>query len=199
MRCVALTRDAAFHTGATFYCYCHASLTRDRRQGQANCFACTFISAAEYKKSCEEEKCSSGCVNLFFFSPYVAMFGGVRRILGLWTPHAELALVGGTVHHSGGSENCLHQQQHHQDQQQDVVRLLERAHTHTLRGQSRYLEDTWRDQDQTGSTRLAPLTFAVGTSCRKISTKLMTLQERKPEAEKSKGDVTLLMAITTST
>lgn len=43
------------------------------------------------------------------------------------------------------------------------------------------------------------LTLDVGTSCRKISIKLITLQERKPEAEKSKGDVTLLMAISTST
>lgn len=43
------------------------------------------------------------------------------------------------------------------------------------------------------------LTLAVGTSCRKISIKLITLQERKPEAEKSRGDVTLLMAINTST
>lgn len=45
----------------------------------------------------------------------------------------------------------------------------------------------------------AELTLAVGTSCRNISMKLITLQERKPEAEKSKGDVTLLMAISTST
>lgn len=43
------------------------------------------------------------------------------------------------------------------------------------------------------------LTLAVGTSCRNISIKLITLQERKPEAEKSRGDVTLLMAINTST
>lgn len=42
-------------------------------------------------------------------------------------------------------------------------------------------------------------TLAVGTSCRKISIKLITLLERKPEAEKSRGDVTLLMAIRTST
>lgn len=45
----------------------------------------------------------------------------------------------------------------------------------------------------------AELTLAVGTSCRNISMKLITLQERKPEAEKSRGDVTLLMAISTST
>ena len=39
----------------------------------------------------------------------------------------------------------------------------------------------------------------MGTSCRKISTKLRALQDRKPEAEKSRGDVTLLIAISAST
>lgn len=46
---------------------------------------------------------------------------------------------------------------------------------------------------------LSGLTLDVGTSWRKISMKLITLEERKPEAEKSSGDVTLLMAINTST
>lgn len=43
------------------------------------------------------------------------------------------------------------------------------------------------------------LTLAVGTSYKKMSMKLSTLQERKPEAEKSRGEVTLLMAINIST
>lgn len=46
---------------------------------------------------------------------------------------------------------------------------------------------------------LTGLTLDVGTSWRNISMKLITLEERKPEAEKSSGDVTLLMAIKTST
>lgn len=46
---------------------------------------------------------------------------------------------------------------------------------------------------------LSGLTLDIGTSWRKISMKLITLEERKPEAEKSSGDVTLLMAINTST
>lgn len=46
---------------------------------------------------------------------------------------------------------------------------------------------------------LIKFTLAVGTSWRKISIKLITLLERKPEAEKRRGDVTLLMAISIST
>lgn len=43
------------------------------------------------------------------------------------------------------------------------------------------------------------LTFANGTSCRKISMKLITLLDKNPDAEKSSGEVTLLIAINIST
>lgn len=39
----------------------------------------------------------------------------------------------------------------------------------------------------------------MGTSCRKISIKLSTLLDKKPEAENSRGEVTLLIAINIST
>lgn len=156
------------------------------------------------------------CPQPLLYPPYLVVMGrALHAVIVLWSPHAELTLVGGTVHHSGCSEYRLQQQQHHQNQQQDVVGLLCRTQTHRL------IKSLWmRFTVLTRELYLAKgaegwilgahcklvicfyfinLTLAVGTSCKKISMKLMTLEERKPEAEKSSGDVTLLMAINTST
>lgn len=66
---------------------------------------------------------------------YLTMIScGLHAVIALWSPHAELTLVCGTVHHSGWSKDCLHQQQHHQNQQQDVIGLL--WHTQTNRDKS---------------------------------------------------------------
>lgn len=67
-----------------------------------------------------------------FYLPYLAVLGwGLHAVIALWRPRVELALIRGTVHHSGQSQKCLHQQQHQQNEQQDVVGLLEYTqHTH---------------------------------------------------------------------
>lgn len=69
----------------------------------------------------------------FYLSYLAVVTGGVHAVIALHSAHAELTLVGGTVHHSGWSQNSLHQQQHHQNQQQDVIGLLDHTHTHTKR------------------------------------------------------------------
>lgn len=157
-----------------------------------------------------------------FHLPYLAVKScGLHAAIALWSPHAELTLVCGTVNHSGWSKDCLHQQQHHQNQQQDVIGLLGHTFTnkHTERNQFVSLQETSSTFSNLASLsllltesqgwigqilkvcrfRFNKFTLAVGTSWRKISIKLITLQDRKPEAEKSRGDVTLLMAISTST